>query len=217
MKQAGAAAVEEATSPATAVVSAVEAHDVVAPDLSRDELGAVFRYLAGDVESLCRAACVSRSWCAASRNPSLWRILRFPKQPGVARRLTNDRLEWLVKRAGAALECLDLGGCCTDNSEVTLRGVVRALRAAPPLLQLGVRGLPYGLLLTKMMRYEQLRALVRPDGMLDAVGYYDIVMCQVANDAGKPCWRLCAAEDELCTQCNIYRCHDHCQRPRPDP
>ena len=211
MAEAGAAAVEEAQGPdANAAAITAKARGAVIPDLPRDEVGAVFRFLAGDVESLCRAACVSRLWCAAARKRSLWRELRFSEHPDLARRLTNERLEWLVKRADAALECLVLSRCCDDNSKVTLRGVVRALRGSPPLMQLGLRGLQYGPRRSRM-RFEQLRALVRPDGaVLDAVETehrrFAMCMAEAEDEAEMPCWRLCGVEDEVCTECKFFFC-----------
>ena len=199
-----------ATAPdANAAAVAAEARGADISGLPPDELGAVFRFLTGDVESLCRAARVSHAWLDAAREPSLWRVLRFSEHPDLAHRLTDARLEWLVKRAGAALECLDLSGSCGDSS-VSLRGVLRALRAAPPLVQLCVRGVRYGPRSSRsVLRYEELRSLMRPvGGLLDAAETAEqrLALCEADGEDGAPCWRLCGAEDELCVECNLFHC-----------
>ena len=188
---------------------AVEARGADARALPCDVVGIVLRFLVGDVKTLCSAACVSRVWRAAASEPSIWRVLRFSKQRAVAHRLIDARLERLVKRAGAALECLDLRGC----ELVSLRGVVRALRGAPQLKQLYVRGVteymgPHPPPRPLVLRCAQLRTLVLPDGMFDAVATAGqrLALCMPAD--GRYCRRLCSAADVFCAQCRIYNCTD---------
>jgi hypothetical protein len=77
--------------------------------LSTGEVALVLANLAGDVPSLCAAACVSRAWRTAAAAPALWtRLERLP--PAAARRLNTERLIWLVARAAGGLERLDLSG-----------------------------------------------------------------------------------------------------------
>lgn len=77
--------------------------------MSSGKVALVLANLAGDVPSLCAAACVSRAWRAAAAAPALWtRLERLP--PAAARRLNTERLIWLVARAAGGLERLDLSG-----------------------------------------------------------------------------------------------------------
>ena len=196
------------------VTPTASAVDAGISDLPVDVLRVVFRFLADDVASLCAAACVKRSWHAAVLQPALWRDLRFAEQPDVARRLTDTRLELLVRRAGAALRCLDLADCGVHC--VTMRGVVKALRDAPLLKQLGVRGLQYGTRRSgpAVTRYAQLSALMCPDdGLLDAAEFEGgLLLCDAELNGGLSfCRRLFTAEDELCAECVLFYCRD-CQK-----
>ena len=77
--------------------------------MSSEEVALVLARLAGDVPSLCAAACVSRAWRAAAAAPALWlRLERLPSE--AAGRLNTERLIWLVARAAGGLERLDLSG-----------------------------------------------------------------------------------------------------------
>lgn len=206
-------AAQEAAADAVVPAAAVAAVVASVSDLPPDVVDNVFSFLAGDVASLCVAACVQRSWHAATLRPALWRDLRFSDHFGVAERLTDTHFEWLIRRAGAALRCLDLAHCgnyLAYNCGVTLRGVVNALRDAPLLKQLSLRGVPYGTRDNgpRVRRYEQLSVLVCPDnGLLDAVDYDgELVMCDAYLDDGILCQRLCSADDEICEECAIFHC-----------
>ena len=72
-------------------------------------LEAVFSHLAGDLPSLCAAACVARAWRDTAKEPRLWmRPRRLPR--AAAARLTDAHLKTLVARATGRLRRLDLRG-----------------------------------------------------------------------------------------------------------
>jgi hypothetical protein len=100
-------------------------------------LDAVRRILApcaGDVYTLCAAACVSRVWREAAESRILWTALdfAFPLRRSLRYNVNDERLAELVKRAGTGvagephLERLDVTGCLL----VSARGVVAALAGA---------------------------------------------------------------------------------------
>jgi hypothetical protein len=83
-----------------------------APELAPDVLHAILLPLAGDIGTLCAAACVNTSWRAAAMHPRLWRKLDVRRLRAEWRHaclddLTNERLAALVRRA-----------CCTDADGV---------------------------------------------------------------------------------------------------
>lgn len=98
--------------------------------LPADAIALVLARLAGDVPSLCAAACVARAWRAAATEPRLWTCLaRLP--PDVAERLTDQHLAALVARAAGGLERLDVSGATelTDDGFVTAMKLPHALTA----------------------------------------------------------------------------------------
>ena len=91
--------------------------------LPADAIALVLERLAGDVPSLCAAACVARAWRAAAAQPRLWaHLAQLP--PDVAERLTNEDLASLVARAAGGLERLDVSGA----SQLTDYGFEAAMR-----------------------------------------------------------------------------------------
>ena len=99
--------------------SAVVSWDV----LPAGTLERVLAHLAGDVPSLCAAACVARAWHVAAAEPRLW-VSLARLSFGVAFRLTDERLAALVARAGGRLERLDVSGA----GELTDEGLATALQ-----------------------------------------------------------------------------------------
>ena len=102
-------------------------------NLPFDVVRCILASLAGDVATMCAAACVSRTWRDAAREPALWETLVIsypPREPALD--VTDERLAELVTRAGAGVDgqphltALDVTGC----TYVTARGVVAALAAA---------------------------------------------------------------------------------------
>jgi hypothetical protein len=117
-----------------------------APELPSEVLHAILLPLAGDIGTLCSAACVSTSWHAAALHPRLWNKLDlhpplYEITPGLkawteskkGQHLTDERLAMLVRRAcgldadGNAHKLLSLRATI-KSYEVTLRGVLAALR-----------------------------------------------------------------------------------------
>jgi hypothetical protein len=96
--------------------------DAGAASLNSGEVALVLAHLAGDVQSLCAVACVSRAWRAAAADPALWcRLECLPRD--VAHRLNAERLAGLVARSAGGLQLLDLSdaGRLTDaDLEVAL-------------------------------------------------------------------------------------------------
>jgi hypothetical protein len=107
-----------------------------APQLPLDAVRRILAPHAGDVYTLCAAACVSRVWRDAAKASALWRNLNIAFQPPCLHPLqynvTDERLAELVTRAGTGvggephLERLDVTGCLY----VSTRGVVAALAGA---------------------------------------------------------------------------------------
>ncbi len=116
-----------------------------APDLPPDLLDAIMLPLAGHISTLCAAACVNKAWHAAALHPRLWAKLNTQVLgKSCLYSLTDARLATLVRRAcgfdadGNAHTLLSLRAT-SSKSEVTLRGVLAALRgprdgAGAPLL-----------------------------------------------------------------------------------
>jgi len=72
-----------------------------APELPPDVLHAIFMPLAGDMRTLCAAACVSTSWHTAALHPWLWRKLHADHDGKLVAHntMTDERLAALVRRA----------------------------------------------------------------------------------------------------------------------
>jgi hypothetical protein len=181
------------------------------PELPSDAVRRVLASLAGDVPTLCAAACVARCWRVAARDPKLWRSLDFSSAPQqrIARRLTDARLAALTARAGSALQRVNLAGCVS----VSARGVVSALQG----LQLhtlavgGVQAAPeddkdgdggdgdglHALLLSLVRRPAGLDVFYASEGHL---------VCNAVLDAatGRTCALL--GVSELCRECELFYC-----------
>lgn len=115
-----------------------------APELRPEVLRAILLPLAGDISTLCAAACVNKSWRDAALHPRLWAKLQLrPSQIPIRAEgrvvswrtscvVTDERLAMLVRRAcavdadGNAHTLLSLRA--THSVDVTLRGVLAALR-----------------------------------------------------------------------------------------
>ena len=121
-----------------------------------------------EVGPLCLAACVARAWRTAAASPQLWRRPLLPRDA----RVTNAQLLRIVNRCGAHLQELDVS-CCVG---MTLQGVLEALRGAPRLSALRVRGVELEETTTEEARdgaWAALRACLRDDeasqGALDVL------------------------------------------------
>jgi hypothetical protein len=166
-------------------------------------LARIMAALAGDTAALCVAACVARAWRDACRAPALWCSLQL--EGPAAARLTDAALAKLVARAAGGLTRLDLGGGASAHLALTARGVLAALRDAPPLEALCVRGVRtrpndvgFGLV-------EQLRDAVHAPEALD-LEHDALVRCNARVD-GALCGRLCGRGDELlCERCPRTLC-----------
>jgi hypothetical protein len=188
-----------------------------APELPPDILGRILALRAGEVATLCAAACVSHAWHDAAMQPRLWRDLcNFELVPVTRYRgprmvpLTDARLATLVQRAlgadGCGLERLDVRNC----ELITARGVVAALRGAHQegrLRELRVKGIISDAdagadvidLLRTFLREGHYRG-----GFVDV---HEHLLCNA--DVGAPgaprlCSRLC--DSTLCEECGIIRC-----------
>jgi hypothetical protein len=189
--------------------------DTFAPELPAEILGRILALRAGEVVTLCAAACVSRAWHDAAMQPRLWRNLRnferFPAthyQGPVILPLTDARLATLVQRASGALERLDVSQC----ELITARGVVAALRGEcleGQLQELCVEGV---IVISDAGADADVIAPLRTflheccffGGFLDV---HEHLLCNA--DVGEPgaphiCARLC--KGALCEECDIVRC-----------
>ena len=118
---------QRASSAAQALPAAEHAGDEEAvgdTELPVDVLVLVLLPLAGDVPSLCAAACVATAWRKAAVSPRLW--TRIGPFRGNAATLTNEHLQLLVSRAQHGLQQLNLTGIY--KSSLNDAGLVAALR-----------------------------------------------------------------------------------------
>jgi hypothetical protein len=181
------------------------------PELPSDAVRRVLAPLAGDVSTLCAAACVARSWHEATREPKVWRSLDFSRVPQrIACRLTDAHLAALPARAGSALQRVNLVGC----ANVSARGVVDALQGLQlqTLEVAGVQASPdddrdvdddagggdlHTLLLSLVRQRTGLDVRYARDGHL---------VCNAVLDAatGRTCARL--GVSELCAECELFYC-----------
>jgi hypothetical protein len=201
----------------TRAEAAPQSTDVFAPELPLDALRRVLAPLAGDVATLCAAACVSRTWRDASRERALWAALtQWGNCEAVARPvpLTDARLAEVVRRAGSGvggephLEQLDVTRCTL----VTARGVAAALAGA------GLEGKLTLLHVANTISVEE-------DDVLDVLNTFlqsdlpqpatldvtHLFLCDGTRDCdGRKvdCLRLCV--ETRCDSCeDVWRC-DHC-------
>ena len=101
-----------------------------APELPPEVLHAIFLPLAGDMRTLCAAACVNTSWHTAALHPRLWRKLHADRDGKlVAKTMTDARLAMLVRRACG----VDAGG--KQHKLVSLR-VTESTMIVPPVIPL---------------------------------------------------------------------------------
>ena len=104
-----------------------------------DVLVLVLQPLEGDVASLCAAACVARNWRDAVSSPRLWTRIG-PLTPVVAARLTDARLDSLIRRARGDLRHLNLKE--VSKSSITDAGLAVALSSISRLCSFSVNGDP---------------------------------------------------------------------------
>jgi hypothetical protein len=169
------------------------------PELPAEVALRVLWHHAGDVPTLCAAACVARSWRAAAGEPRLWRDLRWGHAVG---RLTDERLAALVARASGSLSSMQP---FHDDTEVTDFGVADALEGlAAPLARLHVHGVHTGYAYEdgeedEHPGYTTLRALVRSDSSLD-ISRGAICSGPPDPDGGFTllCSRACNDNDQVC-------------------
>lgn len=114
------------------------AADVNVPSLPREVVRRILKLRAGDVSTLCAVACVSRACNADALEPALWgELSRHSLRDWSV--VTDETLKLLVRRACGVdadgtrhrMRIMDL----RHATEVTLRGVLAALREQGPLLQ----------------------------------------------------------------------------------
>jgi hypothetical protein len=173
------------------------------PPLPVDVLRRVLRPHAGDVATLCAAACVASAWRdAAARTPGLWRAPRLWQLPhAAALRLTDEWLAALLARAAGSLERLS---GFPLHTAVTVAGVAAALRGQQ-LTQLCVRGVKRG---AEGGSAEEVEALLRSFLCHDRsrVQLDDVAPCAFCcapDEAGAPCGRLCSrVYDVTCRTCD---------------
>lgn len=164
---------------------------------------------AGDVATLCAAACVARAWRDAAFTPRLWADMCM--SPRVASRLTDARLAMLTARAGDSLLYLDLS---RGRSSLTARGVLRALREhrLASLRVRGVRSSGGELALDEVKDADSasplalFRSLLLSGGSLDLDVAATCTLRPISPLDAKPCGRLCASQDVSCPDCSTYVC-----------
>lgn len=204
--------------------------------LPGDVILRVLHHHAGDVRTLCAAACVGRAWREAATVPSLWTQLKaLPLRTAVE--LTDERLAALIARARGCLEALDVSNALrlTDEGlraallqphalvaftagygcdQLTAQGVARALAAQNGRMRLLVtRGLacaPNFPLLDDERGggwYEECTGII---AALQALVAPDGVGLDGMLFCEHPCARLCGAED-ICSSvgCDAVVCEEH--------
>ena len=117
---------------------------VAVPDLPSDVMPRLFSWLAGDVATLCAAACVSRQWRDLAASPALWTALLVH---GAAARaaLTPRRLASLLDRAGGLpLTALDLTACVNLTGADVLAALQGRALALDRLCLSGLHAQPPG-------------------------------------------------------------------------
>jgi hypothetical protein len=92
--------------------------------LPADVLARVLSRLAGDVSSLCAAACVAPAWRDAAAEPRLWVCLKLLPDTAGAEHLTDERLKALVARSRGLLASLDVSGA----RQLTNKGLTAVLQ-----------------------------------------------------------------------------------------
>jgi len=200
-----------------------------APELPPEVLHVILLPLAGDMRTLCAAACVNTSWKAAALHPRLWRKLHADRDGVlVAQTMTDARLAMLVRRAcgvDAGGKEYKLASLRVTHAPVTMRGVLAALRGprgddGEPLLRstlrtLRVSGLPMprrsAAKLIKLI--EKLSDFVRPTMCGDNdLGYKNLDLrggmtpCTNELDDGEVCGRAASTQDNWCQECNHALC-----------
>ncbi len=205
---------------ASARCAARSAPPYYAPELPPEVMRIILAKHAGDVATLCAAACVSRSWHAAALEPRLWwKIDTRSGAATVAAVFTDERLALLVRRAcgvdaggkARSLSALDVSGA----TELTLRGVLKALleprnAAGAPLLlgalhQLCVRNVRCSVMdcAHAAKRLSELRSLVAPSPKGAGARGLDVSAVKGCTRelCGVPCRRLAFRSADECDQC----------------
>jgi len=212
-----------------------------APVLPPTVLHAILLPLAGDIATLCAAACVSTNWHVAALHPRLWKKLElhpplYATAPGAdtscqstkPQHLTDERLAMLVRRAcgldakGNVHKLLSLRA--THSTEVTLRGVLAALRgprtlSGKPLLRGALRTLhvsgvkhcfskPSGKLVAALFKFVAVDGDARPNFDILGAG---ITACTKQLPDGTVCGRVASALDHACDKCGIALCAGCCR------
>jgi len=187
-----------------------------APALPAIAVDTIFSCLAGDVPSLCAAACVCRAWAAAAAAPALW-AAPLPLPSRAAYKLTDARLAWLVRRAGAELRAINLADVPVHyryGLGLSARGTRAVLRAAPPGLERVTSPFLYGEWTGAIL--PALEARRRGTGV--AAAPVRRLLCQVEHCDAETCAlgvtdaALAAAPDEnaraalLRARCGFKRC-----------
>ena len=160
----------------------------------------VLSFCAGDVTTLCAAACVSRAWRAAAALPALWRSIGIGRWRQQSRaQLSARRLRALLARSrGGDLERLDLCDCL----KLRVRDVLKALDGRRVTKALDVNGVHADASSAQRGSGEtlaSLRAVLAPGARLDAVG-----TCDRQDEDGVVCTRLCSSEH--CEICGTFYC-----------
>ena len=82
-----------------------------------------------DVKDLGRASCVCKRWYNSTLDPSLWRILKFPKRQKV-----DDEVLVRLTNYGSTATVLDVSECANISEE----GLIKALQQCRYLVELSV-------------------------------------------------------------------------------
>ena len=155
----------------------------------------VLSFCAGDVRTLCAAACVSCAWRDAATVPALWRSIELGAWRQRCRaRLHRRQLRALLQRSrGADLEKLDLCDC----DQLTVRDVLKALDGRRVTKALLVNGIHAQRVSEETL--VSLRAVLAPEAKLDAIG-----TCDLQGEDGLVCTRLCSSTH--CDICHTFYC-----------
>ena len=171
-----------------------------APALPAVLVERMLSFCAGDVTTLCAAACVSRAWRDAAALPALLRSIDLGRWRQRSRaQLNARRLKALLARSRSGdLERLDLCDC----DKLRVRDVLKALdgrRVTKALLVDGVHADASSVQRGSEVNLASLRAVLAPGARLDAVG-----MCGLQGEDGVVCTRLCSSEH--CEICGTFYC-----------
>jgi len=198
----------------------------------------ILLFLEGDTATLCSCACVATAWRDAVSTPAVWRTLAFyNERPGadlpgwtswrswtgsatLAAGVCGETLALLVRRAGAALEVLDISHASRlTNADLACL----SLPAAPSLRVVRARGdgleggfvmqvTPKALIAAlsgRMLERLEVKGLVMDDD--DRLEECDVTveaLSQLVQEDGLDAKAYCEREDCRCLTDEIYECKE---------